>query len=176
MEDGVEVHRLRHPAGLLAPLVSHQTGFPALHRSALNVVPCWAIRCPALPQHFADGRAGVLRMGQARARLMSLHDHWLVCPTHVLWKNQSRACDRRTCFTCSLRSGLPPQLWRYTGLREIMLGKMDSAARPEPSSRPRMHSANGVEAPIDVLPLFSRFRARTNVAAVHPAVSSSPAG
>ena len=154
VEDGIKVHRLRHPAGFLAPLVSHQTGFPALHRSALKSF----LAGPFDVLHFHNislmGAPGVLGMGTARARLLSLHDHWLVCPTHVFWKNQSRACDRRTCFSCSLRSGLPPQLWRYTGLREKYLGKMDRLLAPSEFTA-RMHRDNGVKAPIDVLPLFS---------------------
>src|SRR5207248_1655796 len=35
-EDGVTVHRMRHRTGLLAPLLSQQTGLPALHGRALE--------------------------------------------------------------------------------------------------------------------------------------------
>lgn len=153
-EDGITVHRLRHPAGILAPLMSHQTGRAALHAPALKAF----LAKPFDVLHFHNislmGAPGVLGMGEARARLLSLHDHWLICPTHVLWKNQSHACDRRTCFSCSIRSGLPPQLWRYTGLRDRYLRKMDRLLSPSRFTA-EMHAANGIEAPIDVLPLFS---------------------
>ncbi|NUT00298.1 MAG: glycosyltransferase [Sphingomonas sp.] len=167
IEDGIKVHRLNHPAGILAPLVSHQTGFPGLHGIALEAF----LAEPFDVLHFHNislmGAPGVLGMGEARARLLSLHDHWLVCPTHVLWKNRSRACDRRTCFTCSLRSGLPPQLWRYTGLREHYLAKVDRLLAPSEFTA-EMHRANGVRAPIDVLPLFSSLEAPANPPAVQP--------
>lgn len=153
-EDGIKVHRLRHPAGILAPLASHQTGLPALHASALKSF----FAKPFDVLHFHNislmGGPGVLGMGQARARLLSLHDHWLICQTHVLWKNQSRACDQRTCFTCSVRSGLPPQLWRYTSLRDRYLAKADRLLAPSEFTA-EMHRSNGIQAPIEILPLFS---------------------
>lgn len=153
-EDGIGVHRLRHPAGLLAPLVSHQTGQPALYSATLRSF----LAEPFDVLHFHNislmGAPGILGMGKARARFLSLHDHWLICPTHVLWKNRSHACDRRTCFTCSIRSGLPPQLWRYTGLRDRCLEKIDRLLAPSRFTA-EMHHDNGIRAPIDVLPLFS---------------------
>lgn len=167
VEDGIQVHRLRHPAGLLAPLVSHQTGFPALHASALKSF----MAEPFDVLHFHNislmGAPGVLGMGTARARLLSLHDHWLVCPTHVFWKNQSHACDRRTCFSCAIKSGLPPQLWRYTRLRERYLAKMDRLLAPSEFTA-RMHRDNGVMAPICVLPLFSSLDGAGGQVAVQP--------
>lgn len=153
-EDGVRVHRLRHSSGFLAPLVSHQTGHPGLYSSALSTF----FAEPFDVLHFHNislmGAPGVLGMGAARARLLSLHDHWLICPTHVLWKNRSRACDRRTCLSCSIRSGLPPQLWRYTGLRDRYLEKIDRLLAPSRFTA-EMHRNNGVRRPIDVFPLFS---------------------
>jgi glycosyltransferase involved in cell wall biosynthesis len=152
--DGVKVHRMRHAAGLLAPLVSQQTGLPGLHRPALEAI----FAKPFDVLHFHNislmGGPGVLRMGEARARLMSLHDHWLICSTHALWKNRAHACDKRTCFSCSIRSGLPPQLWRYTALRERSLESVDRLLSPS-SFTAEMHRANGIKAPIEVLPLFS---------------------
>lgn len=154
IEDGITVHRLRHPAGFLAPLISHQTGFPALHSPALKRI----LSVPFDVIHFHNislmGAPGVLGMGWARARLLSLHDHWLICPTHVFWKNGNRACDRRTCFSCTIRSRLPPQLWRYTGLRDRYLEKIDRLLAPSNSTAER-HREQGIRAPIEILPLFS---------------------
>lgn len=153
-EDGVMVSRIRHRAGLLAPLVSQQTGLPAFHRPALDAF----LAKPFDVLHFHNislmGGPGVLRMGHASARVMSLHDHWLICPTHALWKNRSHVCDDRTCFTCSVRSGVPPQLWRYTSLRDRSLEAVDRLLAPSRFAA-EMHRANGIKAPIEVLPLFS---------------------
>ena len=153
-EDGVRVHRLRHPAGFFAPLLSHQTGHPALYSGSLRAF----FSEPFDVLHFHNislmGAPGVLGMGNARARFLSLHDHWLVCPTHVLWKNRSHACDKRTCLSCSIRSGIPPQLWRYTGLRDRHLEKIDRLLAPSRFTAD-MHRNNGVRGQMDVLPLFS---------------------
>lgn len=153
-EDGVKVRRLRHRAGSVACMISHQTGGPGLYSGALEAF----FATPFDVLHFHNvslmGAPAVLGLGTARARLLSLHDHWLICPTHVFWKNQSRACDRRTCFTCSLRSGLPPQLWRYTSLRDRALDKLDRVLAPSRFTADK-HRENGIGAPIEVLPLFS---------------------
>jgi glycosyltransferase involved in cell wall biosynthesis len=154
VEDGITVHRLRHPAGILAPLVSHQTGRPALHAPALASFFAEAFDVLHFHNISLMGAPAVLGMGECRARLLSLHDHWLICPTHVLWKNRSHACDRRTCFSCSIRSGLPPQLWRYTGLRDRYLERVDRLLAPSRFTS-EMHRENGIRAPIEVLPLFS---------------------
>ena len=165
-EDGVNVRRIRHPAGVLAPLISQQTGLPALHTPALEAF----LAKPYDVLHFHNislmGGPSVLRMGQARVRLMSLHDHWLICPTHALWKNRSHACDKRTCFTCSIRSGLPPQLWRYTPLRDWSLKAVDRLLAPSEFTA-EMHRANGITAPVEVLPLFSSIEGAAE-AAPHP--------
>jgi glycosyltransferase involved in cell wall biosynthesis len=154
LDDGVKVHRLRHPGGVLAPLVSQQTGHAGLHAPALRAF----FAKPFDVLHFHNislmGGPGVVRMGQAPVRLLSLHDNWLICPTHVFWKNRSRVCDRRTCFTCSIRSGVPPQLWRYTSLRNRSLQCLDRILAPSQFIAD-MHRANGVDAAISILPLFS---------------------
>jgi glycosyltransferase involved in cell wall biosynthesis len=166
-EDGVIVSRIRSSARLLAPLVSQQTGLPGFHGPALKRF--FAARFDVLHFHNVSlmGGPGVLHMGQAPVRLMSLHDHWLICPTHVLWKNRSRACDKRTCFTCTIRSGLPPQLWRYTGLRDWSLESIDRLLAPSHSTA-EAHRMNGITAPIEVLPLFSSVEAPTEPVSQHP--------
>src|SRR5438309_1988445 len=166
-EDGVNVRRIRHKAGLLAPLLSQQTGLPALHASALEAF----FAKPFDVLHFHNisllGGPGVVRMGEARARIMSLHDHWLICATHALWKNRSYACDKRTCFSCTIRSGLPPQLWRYTPLRDRSLKSVDRLLAPTEFTA-EMHRANGIKAPIEVLPLFSSLEGSGPAEAKHP--------
>ncbi|MEP7130510.1 MAG: glycosyltransferase [Sphingomicrobium sp.] len=166
-EDGVNVRRIRHNAGMLAPLISQQTGLPVLHAPALEIF----FATPFDVLHFHNislmGGPGVVRMGQARARIMSLHDHWLICPTHALWKNRSYACDKRTCFTCAIRSGLPPQLWRYTGFRDRCLEVLDRLLAPSKFTA-EMHRTNGISRPIEVLPLFSSIAGVGELPAAHP--------
>ena len=166
-DEGVKVHRLRHPAGLLAPLVSQQTGRPGLHGPALKAF----FAEPFDVLHFHNisliGGPNVLKMGKAKARVMSVHDHWLTCATHVLWKNRSRACDRRTCFTCSIRSGIPPQLWRYTSQRDRALESVDRILAPSQFIAD-MQRENGIKTSIEVLPLFSAIEGPAEPVVAHP--------
>src|SRR5262249_51834220 len=99
------------------------------------------------------GGAGVLGWRRAAVTLYTLHEHWLLCPTHIFWKNKSHPCDRPTCFRCSLMSGIPPQLWRYTGLMQRSLAHADALLAPNEYTA-RRHREAGLKPPIHVLPLF----------------------
>ena len=76
------------------------------------------------------GGPGVLALGRARAKLFSLHEHWLICPTHVLWKNGNRAWRSSDVLYVLLRSGIPPQLWRLGSLIERQLEHVDLLLAP----------------------------------------------
>jgi len=154
--EGVVVHRLGSPLGRLSSLWMHQTGTPGGSRAALAAVLDGGYDVIHYHNISLIGGPAVLGMGRARAKLMSLHDHWLVCPTHVLWKNGERACDVQTCFTCCLRSRRPPQLWRYGGALPRALAHVDALLAPSRWSA-RRHREGGIDRPIDVLPLYSRF-------------------
>ena len=62
------------------------------------------------------GGPGCSRYGGDAVKLYMAHEHWLVCPTHVLWRHGRELCTGRECLRCTLRYQRPPQLWRYTGL------------------------------------------------------------
>lgn len=153
-DDGVRVHRLHHPLGVAAALVSQQSGRAGLYGGVLRRL----LTGPYDVLHFHNvsllGAPAVLSMGNARTRLYTLHEHWLVCPTHILWKNRREACTRATCLSCSLRSGIPPQLWRYTGFRDRQLASIDRIFAPSAFTAER-HRLGGISRPITVLPLFS---------------------
>ena len=155
-DDGIVVHTLRHPLGPLSPLATQQTGRPGLKRAALRAILDRAFDVIHFHNISLVGGPGVLGMGRARAKLYTLHDYWLLCPTHILWKNRQRACDRPTCWTCSLRSGLPPQLWRRTNLIGRELEHVDLLFAPSEFAA-RKHREAGITRPIAVLENFSRF-------------------
>jgi glycosyltransferase involved in cell wall biosynthesis len=154
-EDGIVVHRLRHPLGILSPLITQQTGHPGLKRAALRAVLDRGYDVIHFHNISLIGGPGVLELGRSRAKLMTLHEHWLICPTHVFWKNREKACDRPTCWTCSIRSGIPPQLWRLGNLIARELEHVDLLLSPSEFTAAR-HKAAGITRPIEVFPLFSR--------------------
>jgi glycosyltransferase involved in cell wall biosynthesis len=153
--DCVVVHRLRHPLGLLSPLITQQTGMPGLKRRALESLLARDFDVIHFHNISLIGGPGVLSLGRAGAKLYTLHDHWMICPTHVLWKNRKRACDDRTCWTCSVRSGIPPQLWRLGDFARRQLDQIDVLLAPSQFVADK-HRETGISRPIEVLPLFSR--------------------
>ena len=153
-DPGVTVHRLEHPLGPLSPLVTQQTGHPGLKSRALRAI----LARPFDVVHFHNislvGGPAVLGWSRAPVTLYTLHEHWLLCPTHIFWKDGSRACDGPTCLRCCLRSGIPPQLWRQTPLARRYVAGVDALLAPSEYTA-GLHREAGFAAPIRVLPLFS---------------------
>ena len=165
-DEGIVVHRLKSPFGLLSPLITQQTGHPGLKARVARAV----LARPFDVVHFHNvslvGGPAIIAWSRAPISLYTPHEHWLLCPTHVLWKNKSRPCDHPTCFSCSLVSGIPPQLWRYTRLVERSMARIDAMLAPSEFTA-RRHRHAGLKPPIHVLPLFSGIEPRS-VAAPRP--------
>jgi glycosyltransferase involved in cell wall biosynthesis len=160
--DGVVVHRLRNPfLGMLSPLISQQTGKPGVKTAQLRTLLKREFDVVNFHNISLIGGPGVLRMSRAPVTLYTLHEHWLLCPMHIFWKNEQRACDSPQCIRCCLRSRVPPQLWRYTGLIERSLDNVDALLAPSEYTAER-HKALGRTSPINVLPTFSRFAPQLN--------------
>jgi glycosyltransferase involved in cell wall biosynthesis len=153
-QDGVVVHRLRSPVGMLSPLITQQTGKPGVKTTQLRAVLDRDFDVVNFHNISLIGGPGVLQMSRAPVTLYTLHEHWLLCPTHIFWKNQAQACDRPECFTCCIRSGVPPQFWRYTSLIQRSLAHVDALLAPSEFTA-QQHRAAGLTTPIDVLPTFS---------------------
>jgi glycosyltransferase involved in cell wall biosynthesis len=154
-DDGIVVHRLRSAWGALSPLITQQTGRPGLKRLELEAILARDFDVIHFHNISLVGGPGVLSLGRARTKLYSLHEHWLLCPTHIFWKNRERACDRPTCFSCCLRSGIPPQVWRLGSLIARALEHVDLLLAPSEFTA-RKHRDAGISRPIEILPLFSR--------------------
>ena len=150
----VRVHRLHSRFGLLSPLLTQQTGMPMLKHRALKDILSEPFDVVNFHNVSLVGGPGVLPMSRARLNLYTLHEHWLVCATHILWKDKQRACDKRDCIRCSLKSGIPPQWWRYTPLLTRCTESIDSFISPSEYTA-RQHRAFGIKPPIEVIPLFS---------------------
>ena len=152
----VTVHSLRSPLGFLSPLVAQQTGssWPKTDR-ILEVLQ--SKRFDVIHYHnISLFGPSVLQIKPDYAdfiKLYTTHEHWLVCPMHVLWKNNKRVCDKPDCLRCTLAFKRPPQWWRYTGLLENCAGAIDAFLSPSWFTR-RMHHERGFKKPIEVLPYF----------------------
>jgi len=63
-------------------------------------------------------------------KMYTTHEHWLICPMHVLWKFNSRPCEKPECLRCTLIGKRPPQVWRYTGLLKRAARHVDQFVSP----------------------------------------------
>jgi glycosyltransferase involved in cell wall biosynthesis len=98
------------------------------------------------------GGPGVLAYGDA-VKLYTMHEHWLVCPMHTLWKNNRELCERPTCTRCSLTYRRPPQLWRHGSLLPKRAQEVDLFLAPSRFTM-EMHRARGFDGPMRHLPPF----------------------
>jgi glycosyltransferase involved in cell wall biosynthesis len=152
----ITVHTLRSRWGRLSPLFTQQTGgtwfktrrirevmlgkkFDVIHYHNISLL---GPRVLELRPDYSDF-----------IKLYTTHEHWLVCPMHVLWKNNERVCEKPDCFTCTLKFRRPPQWWRYTSLIEKTTAAVDAFISPSRFTR-RMHHERGFARPIEHVPYF----------------------
>ena len=152
----VTVHSLRSRLGILSPLIAQQTGNPWPKTSKILEV-FYSKKFDVIHYHNVSlFGPGVLRLQpdyRDYIKLYTAHEHWLVCPMHVLWKNNQRVCDKPECLRCTLQFRRPPQLWRYTRLLQKCERAVDAFISPSFFSR-RMHQQRGFAPAMTVLPHF----------------------
>ena len=147
------VHRLKSPLGLLSPLATHQTGRPMFKSKRLLQI----FEQPFDVIHYHNislvGGPTVLEYGRA-IKLYTLHEYWLLCPTHMLFKFDREVCTKKACFSCTLTHGRPPQFWRYTGLIERKIPHVDLFLAPTEFTKVK-HLELGLGMRIAELPYFT---------------------
>ncbi len=110
----VTVHGLRGRGGSLAPMLTHQLGRPLVHAARIREILARGFDVINYHNVSLVGGPGILAWGQA-LKLYTLHEYWLVCPTHVLFQDRRAACTEPHCLRCTLTYRRPPQFWRHTG-------------------------------------------------------------
>lgn len=156
-DPGVTVHGLRSAWGRLSPLLTYATGTSALKTAAIRAL---LARKRYDVVHFHNISLLGPRVLTLVPRdpgiltLYTMHEHWLVCPTHVLWKYGRRPCEHPDCVSCTILAGRPPQLWRFTGMLERACARVDRFVAPSRAVA-ETHAARGFHGPMAVLPNFS---------------------
>ena len=173
----VDAYRLLHPAPPEVPFPSH----PNVRVDALDTGHRWltplvtqqtgraGLNAPALRRLMQRERYDVVHFhnmsllgaetlafpaGDGTAvKLYTTHEHWLVCPMHVLWKYTARACDGPQCLRCTIAGRRPPQVWRHTGLLETASRHVDRFLSPSRFTA-AMHGERGFTRPVGHLPYF----------------------
>jgi glycosyltransferase involved in cell wall biosynthesis len=147
----IAVHRLKSAFGALSPLATQQTGFPFFKAAAIDRI----INQNFDVIHYHNiSLLGpkVLHQGHA-VKLYTMHEYWLVCPTHVLFKFNEAACATPQCLQCTLLYKRPPQWWRYTGLLGSAVNEVDCFIAPSRFSAVK-HREMGLSANFAHLPHF----------------------
>ncbi|MFN0178740.1 MAG: glycosyltransferase family 4 protein [Gemmatimonadales bacterium] len=150
---GVEVVSLKSKLGVLSPFLTQQLGRPVVNGPAIRRRLA-AGRFDVINFHNVSlvGGPGLFKYGTG-IKLYMAHEHWLVCPTHVLWRHGKELCDARECVRCQLNYRRPPQWWRWTGLLERESRHIDAFIAMSEFSR-RKHREFGFQPEMEVVPYF----------------------
>jgi glycosyltransferase involved in cell wall biosynthesis len=148
----ITIHSLKSPVGLLSPFLTQQTGRPFFKSGKIEKI---LSEIPFDVIHYHNmsliGPAA-MRIG-AGIKLYTMHEHWLFCPMHVLWKFGREVCIKPSCFTCQLKGGKPPQWWRYSNLLFDSLKHIDCFISPSRYIMEK-HLEAGLNIPIRFIPHF----------------------
>lgn len=152
-EPNIEVVRLSSRSPTLSLLLTQQLGRPLVQQRALREL-LESKRFDVVNFHNVSlmGGPAVWSYGDA-LKLQMAHEHWLVCPSHVLWRHNREPCDARECLRCQLAFKRPPQLWRATNLLERHGRQIDAFIAMSAFSREK-HREFGFPFEMEVLPYF----------------------
>jgi glycosyltransferase involved in cell wall biosynthesis len=152
LHKSVVVHTLCSPWGPGAPLSAHMTGRDWLYATEVRRILSQGFDVTHWHNPSLIGAPEVFRWGSG-LRLMTLHEYWLICSSHILFRNGEATCDKRTCHSCTMRRGRPPQLWREDGVVRSGLENIDLFLAPSAFVESKVKEYLP-EIPIRVLPHF----------------------
>lgn len=150
---GVNIYGMKSRWPKLSCLATQQSARPVVHGARIRQI--LNERKPDII-HFHNvsliGGPGVLAYGEG-IKIYTAHEHWLVCPTHTLWRNNVELWDERQCLKCVLTYRRPPQLWRKTAYLKRQTAHVDQFCSPSEFSAD-MHKKFGFEPQMKVLLSF----------------------
>ena len=148
----VTVHGLKSPFGFLSPFATQQTGHPLFKSKEIRKILDKGFDVIHYHNISLVGGPAVVKFGRG-IKLYTMHEYWLVCPMHVLFRFNKSECTRRHCMLCSLSYKRPPQLWRYFGLLNRIQRHVDMFIAPSRFCMEK-HYEMGLKASMTHLPNF----------------------
>jgi len=148
----VTAHGLASSSPLLSALVTQQTGVPFVHAARIKEILAQGFDVIHYHNVSLVGGAQVLTYGNG-IKLYTMHEYWLVCQTHVLFRDNRAACTEPRCLQCSLVYRRPPQWWRYGNFLRSAARHVNAFLAPSRFCRDA-HRQRGFDAPIEHLPFF----------------------
>ncbi len=150
--EGVEVHGLRSRRPGLACLATHQFGTPVVHGRRIAEILSQGFDVIHFHNISLIGGPGLLSLGDG-LKIYTTHEHWLVCPSHILWRHNRELCTGKQCLRCVALHGRPPQLWRSTDLLNRHCREVDAFTTLSHACAAR-HAEFGFEFPMHVMAPF----------------------
>jgi glycosyltransferase involved in cell wall biosynthesis len=152
--DGLSVFGLQSAIPFVSCLATQQLGTPLVHgRKIRKILDAGNYDVVHFHNISLVGGPGILSYGSDAVKLYTAHEHWLVCPTHILWRNKREVCTKRQCLPCLIKYRRPPQLWRYLGLLKRKIKHVDAFCSPSMFSANK-HKEFGFEPKMHVMPSF----------------------
>jgi glycosyltransferase involved in cell wall biosynthesis len=148
----VTVHGLKSSFGFLSPLATQQTGLPVFKSRPIRKILKKGFDVIHYHNISLIGGPKILEYGKA-IKLYTMHEFWLVCTTHLLFKFNRDVCTRPHCFTCGLTYKRPPQWWRHSGMMQSSVQHVDAFIAPSRFSKD-LHHRMGLVAPVVHVPNF----------------------
>jgi len=151
--DGVEIIPLRSNYKKISILLTQQIGRPVIQSKKIKqLLDNGQYDVIVYNNTSLVGGPGLLSYGNA-LKIYMAHEHWLICPSHVLWRHGRERCTSRQCLRCVLHYHRPPQLWRYTGLLQRQQKHVDTFIAMSEFSR-KKHKEFGFKPDMKVLNYF----------------------
>lgn len=150
--EGVTVCALSSVLGPLSSLLTYSVGAPVAQGAAIDRFFDRGFDVTHFHNISLVGGPRILSKGSG-VKLYTAHEHWLVCPTHILWRHNRELCDARECARCQIAYKRPPQPWRYTGLLEGEARNVDAFIALSRSTADN-HRRFGFPFEMQVLPSF----------------------
>jgi glycosyltransferase involved in cell wall biosynthesis len=161
----INVYPLKSRVGFMSPLFTQQTGHSFFKKDKIQALISEKKYDVIHYHNISLIGLEALSLGQA-IKLYHIHDHWLICPMHVLWKYNRKLCRKKNCVFCQFVGKRPVQLWRFTNMLRNRLSHVDMFLSPsrfamarhqaEGWTIPIVHYPNFLPAPADQAPVFKR--------------------
>jgi glycosyltransferase involved in cell wall biosynthesis len=148
----VIVHGLKSPFGFFSPLATQQTGLSLFKTARIREILGKGFDVIHYHNISLVGGPKILEYGKG-IKLYTMHEYWLICPTHVLFQFNRKSCFHPKCFLCTLTYKRPLQLWRYFGVLKDAVKHVDTFIAPSRSCK-KIHHRMGMDLPIAHLPNF----------------------
>ena len=149
---GVVVHTLRSAAPALSCLATYELGRPLVHGAQIRNILASGFDVIHFHNVSLVGGPHLLSYGTG-VKLYTAHEHWLVCPMHILWRHDRELCTGRECVRCSLAHKRPPQIWRAGDLLARQARHIDAFIALSQFSADK-HAEFGFSQPMTVMPSF----------------------